>query len=291
MPSSAVVVSLIRELLTRECSPRIPEPGLVMDDPLQVEAYVEAGREHAVLAPVYLFHGANICEVIRPGDTVVDLACGPANQLALVAKLNPDTQFIGVDLSSPMLEQAQELIDRKGLGNVSLRQGDITNLSAFSTASVDAVVSTMALHHLPDKKMLAQTYAEVARVLKPGGGIYMVDFGHLKAGRNIEYFANQYADRQPPLFTLDYLNSLHAAFYLEDIRSAVYPLLKQARLYTTFLAPFMVALKSPARRGHDEKLMAELALMKQRLPKWHQADFADLKSFFRWGGMSCALLG
>ena len=37
---------------------------------LALAAYVEAGREHAVMAPVYLFHGANICDVIRPGDTV-----------------------------------------------------------------------------------------------------------------------------------------------------------------------------------------------------------------------------
>ena len=291
MPSPSVVLALIRELMTFTRSPRIPEPGLVMDDPQQVAAYFEAGREHAVMAPVYLFHGANMCEAIRPGDTVLDLACGPANQLALLARLNPDTQFIGLDLSGPMLQKAGELIAQQGLDNVSFRQMDISDLSDFSKASVDAVVSTMALHHLPDQQALANTYAEVARVLKPEGGIYMVDFGHLKAQRNIEYFANQYADRQPALFTLDYLNSLQAAFYFEDIRSAAQPLLGRARLYHTFLAPFMVALKSPPRRNLDGALMAELAKMKQALPTWHQADFADLTTFFRLGGMSCALLG
>ncbi|HEX9172681.1 MAG TPA: methyltransferase domain-containing protein, partial [Telluria sp.] len=115
MPSAALVQSVLRELFTSERSPRRTEPDLVMDDPANVAAYVEAGREHAVMAPVYLFHAANICEVIRPGDTVVDLACGPANQLAMVARLNPHTNFIGVDLSPPMLAQAQELITRQGL--------------------------------------------------------------------------------------------------------------------------------------------------------------------------------
>ena len=86
MPSAVLIGSLIRELLTCKRCPLIPEPGLVMDDPEQVSAYVSAGREHGVMAPVYLFHGANICEVIRPGDTVLDLACGPGNQLALVAR-------------------------------------------------------------------------------------------------------------------------------------------------------------------------------------------------------------
>lgn len=290
MPSPAVVMTVMREVMTRDRCPRMPEPGLVMDDPEQVAAYVEAGREQAVMAPVYLFHGANMCEVIRPGDTVVDLACGPANQLAMVARLNPGTRFIGVDLSQPMLQQAKDLIAQQGLGNVSFQQGDITDLSQFSDASIDAVVSTMALHHLPSVPSLARTYAEVARILKPGGGIYMVDFGHLKSRRSIDYFANQYADRQPALFTLDYLNSLLAAFYLDDIRQAAQPLLQRARLYSTFLTPFMVALKSPPRRDVDPALTTQLAVLKQGLPDWHKADFADLTAFFRLGGMTCGLL-
>jgi ubiquinone/menaquinone biosynthesis C-methylase UbiE len=262
-----------------------------MDDLQQVAAYVEAGRENGVMAPVYMFHAANICEVIRAGDVVVDLACGPANQLVMVARLNPDAHFIGVDMSSPMLEQAKELISRHGMNNVDLRHGDITDLSVFAGNSVDVVVSTMALHHLPNVVALKRTYSEVARVLKPKGGIYMVDFGHLKSGRSIDYFAHQYADRQPELFTLDYLNSLHAAFYLEDIRQAAHSLFKQARLYSTFLMPFMVALKSPARRGPDMALATKFAAMKRSLPSWHQKDLADLKTFFRMGGLSCALLG
>lgn len=290
MVSRAVVLSLLRERVTLERSPRVPERGLVMDDPQQVAAYVAAGREDAVMAPVYLFHGANICEVIRRGDTVVDLACGPANQLAMVARLNPDIRFTGIDLSLPMLQQAEELIARQDLDNVSLHHGDITDLSVFADDSVDAVVSTMALHHLPDTPALARTYAEVTRILKPGGGIYMVDFGHLKSTRSINYFAYQYADRQPELFTLDYLNSLHAAFYLQEIRRAAQPLLRQARLYPTFLAPYMVALKSPPRRSHDPGIAAKLFALRQSLPSWHQRDFADLITFFRLGGMSCALL-
>ena len=290
MPSPGLLQSVVRELLTRERSARTPEPDLVMDDPLNVAAYVEAGREHAVMAPVYLFHCANICEVIRPGDTVVDLACGPANQLAMVARLNPETRFIGVDLSLPMLEQAQELIARQNLKNVTFLHGDITDLAMFAAASIDAVISTMALHHLPDTNCLMRTYAEVARILKPDGGIYMVDFGHLKAKRSIDYFANQYADRQPALFTLDYLNSLHAAFYPDDFRKAAQPLLCKAQLFSTIALPFMVALKSPARRGDDPALRAELGGMKKELPAWHHADFADLIRHFRLGGMRCAIL-
>lgn len=290
MPSPKLVQSVLREMFTSERSPRVTEPDLVMDDPASVAAYVEAGREDAVMAPVYLFHGANICDVIRPGDTVVDLACGPANQLAMVARLNPQTTFIGVDLSEPMLEQARELIARQGLTNVSFRHGDITKLDMFADHSIDAVVSTMALHHLPTVELLAQMYREVARVLKPDGGVYMVDFGHLKSKRSIDYFANQYADRQPALFTLDYLNSLHAAFYPEDFQRAAQPLFPKAKLYSTIALPFMVALKSAPRRGSDPALSARLAEMRRALPQWHHGDFADLIRHFKLGGMRCTLL-
>jgi arsenite methyltransferase len=290
MPSPQLIQTVLREMFTGQRSARVTEPDLVMDDPQSVAAYVEAGREHAVMAPVYLYHGANICEVIRPGDTVVDLACGPANQLAMVARLNPATKFIGVDLSLPMLEQAQDLITRQGLTNITLRHGDITELSTFADSAVDAVVSTMALHHLPDVESLAKTYSEVARILKPGGGIYMVDFGHLKSRRSIDYFANQHADRQSELFTLDYLNSLHAAFYPDDFRKAAQPLLQRAKLYSTIALPFMVALKSPVRRDHDPALRARLADMKKGLLDWQHADIADLIRHFRLGGMTCAML-
>ena len=44
-----------------------------MDDPDKVSAFVRAGREAAIVAPTYLFHCAHLCEVICPGETVVDL--------------------------------------------------------------------------------------------------------------------------------------------------------------------------------------------------------------------------
>ena len=285
MPSLGLAWTAVCELVSQQRSPRKTEPDLVMDDPANVAAYVEAGRERGVMAPVYLYHCANICEVIRPGDTVVDLACGPANQLAMVARLNPDINFIGVDLSEPMLERARDLIARQGLNNVTFRHGDITDLSFFGDKSIDAVMSTMALHHLPTVDMLRQTYAEVARILKPGGGVYMVDFGHLKRPKSIDYFANQYADRQPHLFTVDYFNSLWAAFYPSDFRHAVKPLEGRAQLFSTVVLPFMLALKSPRRREPDPALMEQIGQLQAALPAYHRGDFFDLRLHFGIKGM------
>lgn len=293
MPSLPVLKTLARELVSRERSPRRTEPDLVMDDPEKVAAYTRAGREDGVMAPVYLFHCAQVCEVIRPGDTVVDLGCGPATQLAMVARLNPDVRFVGVDLSEEMLERARAYGAEQGLGNVAFQQADVTDLGFLGDASVDAVFSTVALHHLPDVDHLERTFAEVARVLRPGGGLYLVDFGHLKSEKSIEYFAYQYSDRQPELFTLDYIYSLRAAFPLADFqRLTDRHLAGRARVYSTFLMPFMVVVKSPPRAGEvPQGVRAGLAALRAALPSYHRTDLQDLRTFFRLGGLASPLLG
>lgn len=291
-PSLSVLKTLFRELITRERSVRANEPDLVMDNPEKVAAYTRAGREDGVMAPVYLFHCAQICEVIRPGDRVVDLGCGPATQLGMVARLNPESRFIGVDLSTDMLDQAQGLLSDQALNNVELRKENIADLASFSDESVDVVTSAVSLHHLPDVVALERAFSEVRRILKPEGGLYLVDFGHLKSEKSISYFAYQYADRQPELFTLDYLYSLRAAFALKDFQHLTDKYFKkQAKTYSTFLAPFMVAVKKQrAGAVPDPAIIGQLQKIRDNLPLHHKKDLSDLVTFFRMGGLPSHLL-
>ncbi len=92
---------------------------------------------------------------------VVDLGCGPANQLVQVAKLNPQTHFRGVELSELMLLDAREHVKREGVTNVSFTHGNIKKLDFLSTHSVDAVFSTLTLHHLHDAAELEECFAEI----------------------------------------------------------------------------------------------------------------------------------
>ena len=293
MPSLSVLKTLFRELTTRERSVRVNEPDLVMDDPQKVAAFTRAGREDGVMAPVYLFHCAQICEIIRPGDQVVDLGCGPATQLAMVARLNPESRFIGVDLSADMLDKAQDLISDQALSNIELRRENITDLASFSDESVDVVISTVALHHLPDEEALDRVFSEVSRILKQEGGLYIVDFGHLKSEKSISSFAYQYADRQPELFTLDYLYSLRAAFSLKDFQYlAEKYFIAHAEVYSTFLAPFMMAVKSQrAGAMPDPAIITQLQEIRDGLPLHHKKDLSDLVTFFRMGGLRSPMLG
>ena len=281
----------MRELLTQRSAKRKNEPDLIMDDPEKVTAYTRAGREDGVMQPVYLYHCAQICEVIKPGDTVVDLGCGPATQLGMVAQLNPETQFIGVDLSNEMLDKARVHIKEQNLNNVEFRQEDITQLQSFSDGSIDVFMSTVVFHHLPDLTALESTFAQISRILKPGGGLYLVDFGHLKSEKSIHDFAYQYDDRQAELFTLDYLYSLQAAFWPEDFQKLYQKHLSSAgKFYKTFVMPYMMVVKSPVRRKLDTVLGQQLQDIRQSMPHYHKTDITDLIRFFRLGGLKCSFL-
>lgn len=291
MPSLSVMKILAKELISRRQVTRTNEPSLVMDDPKQVDEYTQAGLEGGVMAPVYLFHCAQVCQVIRPGERVLDLACGPANQLAQIARLNPDCHFVGLDLSEEMLGKAEELVASQNLSNTTFVEGSITDLKQFGDGSFDAVMSTMALHHLPDIAALDQTFKEAARVLKQDGGLYLADFGRLKRKDSIDYFAYQYKDRQPPLFTLDYLHSLHAAFSLDDFQTACDKRFRsRANVLSTWCVPFMVVIKTPQRRYLPENLINSLHTLRNALPDYHKTDLADMLTFFRLGGVDAKVL-
>ena len=291
MASLGILKTLIRELITTERSPRVNEPDLVMDDPDKVEAFRKAGEVDGVMAPVYIYHCAQISDVIKPGDNVIDLGCGPANQLGLVAKVNPDTHFTGIDLSNEMLAKADAYIKSENLSNVSLQQDDISKLSSIDDQSVDAVFSTVVLHHLPDVEHLFNTFQQVKRVLKPGGGVYIVDFAHLKSEKSINYFAYQYADRQPELFTLDYLYSLRAAFSVQNFKDVTAKYLSdKATFHSMFMLPFMVAIKSPNRREMDQQIFDKITQARAALPDYHEVDIKDLIHLFGKGGMKSQFL-
>jgi len=137
---------------------------------------------------------------------------------------------------------------------------------------------------------LIKTFSEVARVLKPGGGLYLVDFARLKSEKSINYFAYQYEDRQPELFTLDYLYSLKAAFSLDDFVRSAQVLNGVATVKSTFLVPYMVALKSRPRSAALPDVMTAIQEMRAALPAYHKVDLDDLITFFRLGRISSCYL-
>ena len=290
MPSLTILKVLLHELTSRERQPRVPEPDLVMDNPEHVDAFAQSGAADQVMAPIYLYNAAHVSDIIRPGDLVIDLGCGPATQLSLIARLNPDVRFVGVDLSEPMLERGHGHLQEVGIGNVEMQLGDITDLASFESHSIDAVISTLALHQLPDADALHRTLHAAKRVLKDGGGLYLLDFGRLKSLKSIDALTREVAPRQSELMTLDYWHSLRAAFSLEDLTSATSVLAGSGKLHSTFLAPLLVAFKSVARRSPPAELRERYKRLCDDHLNGQESDFNDLVRFFRLSGLRSALL-
>ena len=111
---------------------------------------------------------------LAPGEAVLDVGCGTGS-LAVVAKrrVGPTGSVRGVDASPEMITQARAKAAKAGL-DVAF---EIARAEALpvADASVDVVLSTLMLHHLP-RVVREQLAAEVRRVLKPGGRVLAVDF-------------------------------------------------------------------------------------------------------------------
>ncbi|MBK9393225.1 MAG: class I SAM-dependent methyltransferase [Uliginosibacterium sp.] len=158
MASPLLMMHFLLETFAQGLPARVPEPEMLMRDAAQVDAYAAQGRQHGFLAPLHLYHAIQASAFICPGDVVLDLACGPGNQLMQIARMNPAAQFIGIDASAEMLDQAQQLQACEAVDNLSFQRCLLPALSGVASHSVDAVICTMALHHLPDLAALAATF-------------------------------------------------------------------------------------------------------------------------------------
>jgi len=108
---------------------------------------------------------------LRPGDTVIDIACGTGLNFQLIEQvIGPDGRLVGVDMTDAMLAQAQDRIAANGWGNVSLVQADAADFDF--PAGVDAILSTYALTQVP---RCAEVIARGAASLSGGGRWVVLD--------------------------------------------------------------------------------------------------------------------
>lgn len=280
--SVPVLIHLLRERFSWHQQPRVPEPDLVMESVAQTTSFSEAGEKNGVLAFLYLYNAVQITSLLQPGDRVLDLACGPAHQLAQIAGLNPDVQFVGVDASSAMLECAAHTLADAQIKNVELAQGDMTHLAAQADNSMDCVICTMSLHQLPDQSALRATMLEIRRVLKPRGRIYLVDFGRLRLRSTQHFFANDL--RQSAQFTEDYFNSLQAAFSVQELSASVALLGPCVQRHVTMLATLMVVFRTAFQRPIDTPALQRAKAVFASLSAEQQGDFRGLAQWFKFSG-------
>jgi ubiquinone/menaquinone biosynthesis C-methylase UbiE len=119
-------------------------------------------------------HGRVVRE-LRPllrgvaAPVVVDVGCGTGRLLSRLRSAFPAATLNGIDAAAGMIEVASRKPELAGV-RLSVAKADALPLE---DASCDAVVSTISFHHWDDQ---AAGLREVARVLRPGGHVLLVDF-------------------------------------------------------------------------------------------------------------------
>lgn len=117
---------------------------------------------------------------LRGDERVLDLGCGRGAVLLMAAKLIPRGSAVGVDIwradqtgNSPQATLANA--DAEGVADrVELHTADMTDL-AFPADSFDLVVSSLAIHNLPDNDARRSAIEQAVRVLRPGGHVVIAD--------------------------------------------------------------------------------------------------------------------
>jgi len=108
---------------------------------------------------------------VSAGERVLDVGCGTGT-LGLAAKrrVGAKGQVHGIDPSKEMIARARAKANRKSVAIVF----DIASAQKlpFPDASFDVVLSSLMLHHLPDRE---QAVAEMRRVLTPSGRLMVVE--------------------------------------------------------------------------------------------------------------------
>jgi ubiquinone/menaquinone biosynthesis C-methylase UbiE len=109
---------------------------------------------------------------LHEGETVLDLGSGGGIDVLLSARrVGPAGRAFGLDMTDEMLELARRNAEAAGATNVEFMKGTIESVP-LPDASVDVVISNCVVNLAADK---GAVFAEVARVLRPGGRVGITD--------------------------------------------------------------------------------------------------------------------
>ena len=198
----------------------------------------------------------------KPGELVADLGCGSGRAILWNRDLGADV--VGVDIAP--------FFSREARAQVDLMLGDLRTLP-FADATFDKAWSLDVLEHL-SPEALDGMLAEAARVLKPGGALFV--YTHVRKNARIAIglrWINRFAQwldrrgivdlRQEHLRKSDHLNPLRDIPHLEQVADAAGFRIGRIRYYTPIVGGFVEnilvraaekALAQRAQRAHARKV-------------------------------------
>lgn len=106
---------------------------------------------------------------LRGNERVLDVGCGTGHTALSFA--SGAREVVALDLVPAMLEQGRRLAAERGRSNLRFERGDAEKLP-YEADAFDLATSRLAAHHYPNPR---SALCEVARVLRPGGTLLLVD--------------------------------------------------------------------------------------------------------------------
>lgn len=119
---------------------------------------------------------ATRCACVSEGDAVLDVCTGTGDWAALLKrKVGLAGQVVGVDFSLPMLQNGQARFETN---HVERAQGDATRLP-FADNCFDAATAAFGIRNVAQ---IDRAFAEMRRVVKPGGRVVCLEFSQPHPG-------------------------------------------------------------------------------------------------------------
>ena len=114
---------------------------------------------------------------VRTGEKVLEIGCGTARNLIVLAKRHPDAKLYGLDASAAMLETAQSKADSAGANNITLETALADDFSYDKTFDLsepfDKIFFSYSISMIPPWR---ESIENAIKNLEPGGRLFIVDF-------------------------------------------------------------------------------------------------------------------
>jgi len=177
-----------------------------------------------------LLHGDTI---YPPESRVLEAGCGVGAQTIILAKNNPETHFLSIDISEESLGKAKSLVEQAGISTVRFQKANIYQLD-FAEEPFDHIFVCFVLEHLlrPFDALIS-----LMRALKTGGSITVIEGDH-----GSTYFCPESNAAHQTIQCLIDIQSSMGGNSL--IGRQIYPLLKAAGFHAIKVTPRMVYVDS-----------------------------------------------
>jgi len=199
--------------------PRTLEPE-AMDTPEEARDY--DAMDHATVNARFVAEFLDAHGPCRGGE-LLDVGTGPARIPIALCRADRSARVLGIDLAEAMLERARGNVAEAGLSDrIRCVRADAQGL-LYPNGHFEAVLSNSIIHHLADP---APALAEMARVVAPGGTLFVRDLARPDDLEMLARLVTTYAGDEAPAARALFEASLHAALTLREVRDIVRTLVR-----------------------------------------------------------------